>query len=387
MLSDDPVDLRGQGGGGQPGRQPLGRGDEALEFLEPVEDDGQPHWFTPGPTSNRKVALPQKSHPNAPTIPHMALPRLRVRGVPQDLRRGTLRVSCSDTLAGLWQIVTRLNRRNCSPSYRKSALSSTAPVSSKGALFVGSIVPCSRSSTIMFGASGRRRRPYRYSRDSKSTYAGRTPYPSPNTFNALILMYEPRLEAEADDPFAAWRMGGILALPLPWRSRTTRYLSIAAIAILIATPVFGQSLIELVEAAKKAQEQRESTDSPSRVWTNADLPRNGRPRTATGTTRRSVPVTRVRPIPQRAAEVPAYEPDSVGLNRSRLLSEISVGAQPTRESSPTILCSPIGVFWSDDVPCLSRRYRDLVEYDPWCPGSVNCGDPVYDYAVQPSPSQ
>ena len=68
MLSDDPVDLRGQGGGGQPGRQPLGRGDEALEFLEPVEDDGQPHWFTPGPTSNRKVALPQKSHPNAPTI-------------------------------------------------------------------------------------------------------------------------------------------------------------------------------------------------------------------------------------------------------------------------------------------------------------------------------
>ncbi len=49
----------------------------------------------------------------------------------------------------------------------------------------------------------------------------------------------------------------------------TRYLSIAVIPILIATPVFGQSL---VEAAKKAREQRESTESPSRVWTNADLP-------------------------------------------------------------------------------------------------------------------
>ena len=76
-------------------------------------------------------------------------------------------------------------------------------------------------------------------------------------------------------PFAAWRMGGILALPLPWRSRMTRYLSIAVIPLLIATPVFGQSL---VEAAKKAQEQRECTESPSRVWTNADLPAKVLPR-------------------------------------------------------------------------------------------------------------
>ena len=86
----------------------------------------------------------------------------------------------------------------------------------------------------------------------------------------------------------------------------TRSLGIAVIPILIATPVFGQSL---VEAAKKAQEQREPAESASRVWTNADVPRNGRPLTATGTTRPTVPVTRVRPIPQPAAD--GGDPDLV----------------------------------------------------------------------------
>ena len=38
MLSDDPVDLRGHGGG-QAGRELLGGGDEALEFVEPALDD------------------------------------------------------------------------------------------------------------------------------------------------------------------------------------------------------------------------------------------------------------------------------------------------------------------------------------------------------------
>ena len=66
----------------------------------------------------------------------------------------------------------------------------------------------------MFGASGRRRRPYRYSRDSKSTYAGRTPYPSPNTFNALILLDEPRFEAEA-----LWEAYGVPTLRLDHAAR------------------------------------------------------------------------------------------------------------------------------------------------------------------------
>ena len=77
-------------------------------------------FVTPGPNSNRKVGLAPVSHANAPTIPHMALPRLRARGCTSRPSRGTLRVSRADPVAGLWQTVTRLNRRNFSPAYRKS---------------------------------------------------------------------------------------------------------------------------------------------------------------------------------------------------------------------------------------------------------------------------
>ena len=44
MLSDDPVDLRGQGRG-QAGREPLGRGDEGLQLLVPVTALAQPCNF------------------------------------------------------------------------------------------------------------------------------------------------------------------------------------------------------------------------------------------------------------------------------------------------------------------------------------------------------
>ena len=157
-----------------------------------------------------------------------------------------------------------------------------------------------------------------------------------------------------------------------------RYSSIVVIVLLFAAPAFGQSL---AEDAKKAQEQRqessESTDKPGRVWTNADLPNNGRSLFVTGMSQRlRVPF---RQVPRNSPSATVNRRD-----RPRLNPDPTQLAEPLSDAT-TVLCPPIGNYWSDYVPCLNRKYRDLVAHDPWCPGSVNCGDPAFDYAVQ-SPS-